>query len=155
MENSPLQRQAVYMRKCLFEQGFVDEQLTQLEELQDDENPNFAEEVVTLFYKDSSKLLVNIEQALEKRPLDFSKLDTYMHQFKGSSSSIGANRLKNECTLFREYCEMSNAEGCMRTFQMVKKEHAILRKKLETYFQLVRQAGPIEIATRPKNGGDK
>ncbi|XP_077239669.1 uncharacterized protein LOC143880556 [Tasmannia lanceolata] len=67
-------------------QGFLDEQFVQLEELQDDVNPNFVEEVVTLFFKDSARLVVNIEQALEKRPLDFSKLDTYMHQFKGSSS---------------------------------------------------------------------
>ncbi|XP_077211307.1 histidine-containing phosphotransfer protein 4-like [Tasmannia lanceolata] len=150
MENSPLQRQVAYMRKCLFEQGFLDEQFVQLEELQDDVNPNFVEEVVTLFFKDSARLVVNIEQALEKRPLDFSKLDTYMHQFKGSSSSIGAHKLKNECSLFKEYCEIGHGEGCIKTFQMVKKEHAILRKKLETYFQLVRQAGPIETATRPK-----
>ncbi|XP_077228487.1 pseudo histidine-containing phosphotransfer protein 5-like isoform X2 [Tasmannia lanceolata] len=145
MENTPLQRQAAYMRKCLFEQ--------------DDENPNFAEEVVTLFYKDSSKALVNTEQELEKRPLDFSMMDAYMHKFKGSTVSIGALRLKNEISLFREYCKMSNEEGCIRTFEMVKKEHAALRKKLETYFQLLRQAGPVETATRPKSdpksSGDK
>ncbi|KAF8400900.1 hypothetical protein HHK36_014203 [Tetracentron sinense] len=117
-------------------QGFLDEQFIQLEELQDDANPNFVEEVVTLFYRDSTRLLLNIDQALEKSPLDFSKLDNYMHQFKGSSSSIGATKVNNECTHFREYCNAGNAEGCMSTFQQMKKEHATLRKKLEAYFQV-------------------
>lgn len=45
-------------------QGFLDEQFIQLEELQDDANPNFVEEVVTLYYRDSSRLILNIDQAL-------------------------------------------------------------------------------------------
>ena len=45
-------------------QGFLDEQFVQLEELQDDANPNFVEEIVTLFYRDSIRLIQNIELAL-------------------------------------------------------------------------------------------
>ncbi|KAF8388912.1 hypothetical protein HHK36_025593 [Tetracentron sinense] len=150
MEGSHLQRQMACMRKSLFDQGFLDEQFIQLEELQDDANPNFVEEVVTLFYRDSTRLILNVDQALEKVPLDFTKLDNYMHQFKGSSSSIGAAKVKNECTQFKECCKAGNAEGCMRSFQQVKKEHAALRKKLEAYFQLARQAGTGETASRSK-----
>lgn len=46
-------------------QEYLDEQqFVQLEDLQDDANPNFVEEIVTLFYKDSGRLFHNIEQAL-------------------------------------------------------------------------------------------
>lgn len=45
-------------------QGFLDEQLLRLEELQDASNPNFVEEVVTLYYRDSARLVLNIEQSL-------------------------------------------------------------------------------------------
>lgn len=45
-------------------QGLLDEQFIQLEELQDDANPNFVEEVVTLYYRDSSRMILNIEQSL-------------------------------------------------------------------------------------------
>ena len=45
-------------------QGYLDEQFIQLEELQDDANPNFVEEIVTLYYRDSSRLIFNMEQAL-------------------------------------------------------------------------------------------
>ncbi|XP_057977406.1 histidine-containing phosphotransfer protein 4 [Malania oleifera] len=146
MERNQLYRQVALMKQSLFDQGFLDEQFIQLEELQDDANPNFVEEIVTLFYRDSARIILNIQQALERSPLDYNSLDSYMHQLKGSSSSIGAKKVKDECTQFREYCKAGNGEGCMRTFQRLKMEHAALKKKLETYFQLARQAGPIETA---------
>ncbi|XP_068478229.1 histidine-containing phosphotransfer protein 4-like isoform X2 [Phaseolus vulgaris] len=136
MDRNQSRRQVAAMKQSLFDQGLLDEQFIQLEELQDDANPNFVEEIVTLHYRDSSRLISSIEQALKERnPLDFNKLDTLMHQFKGSSSSIGAKKVKAECNLFREYCRVGNAEGCMRSFQQLKKEYAALRKKLEAYFQ--------------------
>lgn len=143
-------RQLVLTRQSLFDQGYLDEQFIQLEELQDDANPNFVEEVVTLYYRDSARLVLSIEQTLERKPLDFNKLDGYMHQFKGSSSSIGAKKVKAEATLFREYCRAGNGEGCLRTLQQLKKEYSTLRKKLEAYFQLARHAGPAQTASRPK-----
>ncbi|RID63516.1 hypothetical protein BRARA_E02517 [Brassica rapa] len=145
-----MQRQVALIKQSLFDQGFLDEQFMELEELQDDVNPNFVEEVATLYFKDSARLINSIDQALERGSFDFNRLDNYMHQFKGSSSSIGASKVKTECTMFREYCRVGNAEGCLRTFQQVKKEHATLRKKLEHYFQLARQAGPKETARRSK-----
>ncbi|CAI9757634.1 unnamed protein product [Fraxinus pennsylvanica] len=145
-----LHRQLANMKHSLFDQGYLDEQFIQLEELQDEENPNFVEEVVSLYYWDSVRLIQNIEQALEQNPIDFAKLDNHMHQFKGSSCSIGAKKLKKECTQFEKYCKTGNGEGCKRTFQQVKKEYATLKKKLERYFQFARQVGCVEKACRPK-----
>ncbi|KAK0596000.1 hypothetical protein LWI29_011885 [Acer saccharum] len=127
MERNQSRRQLAVMRQSLFDQGYLDEQFIQLEELQDDANPNFVEEVVTLYYRDSARLVTSIEQAL-----------------------IGAKKVKAESTQFREYCRAGNGEGCLRTFQQLKKEYTTLKKKLEAYFQLARQAGPNEIACRPK-----
>lgn len=45
-------------------QGYLDEQFIQLEELQDDANPDFVEEIVTSYYADSVRLIQNIDQAL-------------------------------------------------------------------------------------------
>ncbi|KAJ1262017.1 hypothetical protein BS78_09G074500 [Paspalum vaginatum] len=144
MEYSNLRRQIISMKKGLFDQGYLDEQFNQLEELQDDSSPNFVEEVVASFFKDSSRLLTNIEQALEKYPHDFYRLDSLAHQFKGSGSSIGAVRIKNECSIFKAHCNGRNLEGCRRSLQKMKREHGTLKQKLETYFQLLRQVGPQE-----------
>ncbi|GKC47090.1 histidine-containing phosphotransfer protein 4, partial [Tanacetum coccineum] len=140
MDQNQLKKQINLIRTSLFAQGYLDKvQFTQLEELQDDANPDFAQEVVTLFYSDSKRLISNVENALHNHPLDFGKLDDYMHQFKGSSSSIGAIKVKNECTKFQECCKARNGKGCIRVFDQVKQEHAILKRKLETYFQLERE----------------
>ena len=45
-------------------QGYLDEQFIQLEELQDDDSPNFVEEVVNSYYSDSARLIRIIDQAL-------------------------------------------------------------------------------------------
>lgn len=46
-------------------QQFLDsQQFVQLEDLEDDANPNFVEEIVTLFYKDSARLFQKIEQTM-------------------------------------------------------------------------------------------
>ncbi|CAK7353132.1 unnamed protein product [Dovyalis caffra] len=97
MDREQLQHQAAYMRRSLFDQGYLDDQFVQLEDLQDEANPNFVDEVVTLFYTDSVRLIQNIEQAMiNKHNIDFGKLDDYMHQFKGSSSSIGAKKMRQD-----------------------------------------------------------
>ncbi|KAI3687384.1 hypothetical protein L1987_81079 [Smallanthus sonchifolius] len=87
--NHHTKRQINFTRNSLFEQGYLDDQFTQLEELQDDANPNFVEEIVTLFFSDSTRLIRNVDTAL--------------------------------------------------AFQRVKQEHATLKRKLETYFQMLRQ----------------
>ncbi|OIT29083.1 PREDICTED: histidine-containing phosphotransfer protein 4-like [Nicotiana attenuata] len=138
MENQK-QRQAACLRRSLFDQGYIDDQFIHLEELQDDANPNFVEEVVKLFYTDSVRLIRNIELALENGPYDFAKLDNMMYQFKGSSSSIGARRVKRQCCQFQEYCNAKNIEGCKNTFEGVKQEYNTLKTKLETYFQMARE----------------
>ncbi|KAK4365073.1 hypothetical protein RND71_016431 [Anisodus tanguticus] len=131
-----MQRQAAYMKRSLFNQEYLDEQFNELEELQDDANPNFVEEVVNLFFMDSVRLIRNIEFALANGPYDFGRLDDMMHQFKGSSSSIGAKRVKRECSQFQEYCNERNIEGCKRAFQGVKQEYDTLKTKLDAYFKV-------------------
>nr|XP_051220921.1 uncharacterized protein LOC127339060 [Lolium perenne] len=82
--------------------GHLDEQFRQVEDLQDEASPNFVEEVAVLFFKDSGRLISNLEQAL---------WDAYMQQLKGSCSSIGASRMKSECMSFKDNCGKGNVEG--------------------------------------------
>ncbi|GAU50969.1 hypothetical protein TSUD_244390 [Trifolium subterraneum] len=56
--------QLVAMKQSFFDQGLLDEQFIQLEELQDDVNPDFVEEIVTLYYRDLLRLISSLEQAL-------------------------------------------------------------------------------------------
>ncbi|KAA8545047.1 hypothetical protein F0562_019854 [Nyssa sinensis] len=121
------------------EKGFLDDQFTQLQQLQDDSNPNFVVEVVSLFFEDSERLLNELTKALDQQTVDFKKVDAHVHQLKGSSSSIGAQRVQKVCIDFRSYCEEKNVEGCKKCLQQVKNEYSLGKSKLETLFKLEQQ----------------
>nr|XP_016484641.1 PREDICTED: histidine-containing phosphotransfer protein 1-like [Nicotiana tabacum] len=106
-----LQNQFMEFMRSLYREGFLDDQFLQLQKLQDESNPDFVVEVVSLFFDDSEKLLNNLAMALQQQVVDFKQVDAHVHQFKGSSSSIGAQRVKNACVAFRNFCEEKNLEG--------------------------------------------
>ncbi|KAK6911494.1 Signal transduction histidine kinase, phosphotransfer (Hpt) domain [Dillenia turbinata] len=134
-----LRRQLVDYLTSLFQEGFLDNQFTQLQQLQDESNPDFVVEVVNLFFEDSERLLNELTKALDQPSVDFKKVDSHVHQLKGSSSSIGAQRVQNVCIAFRNYCEEHNIEGCLNCLQQVKQEYSLVKNKLETLFKLEQQ----------------
>ncbi|CAL5379032.1 unnamed protein product [Camellia sinensis] len=132
-----LQRQLTDHTTSLYNEGFLDEQqFTQLQQLQDESNPEFVVEVVSLFFEDSERLLNELTKALDQQSVDFKKVDAHVHQFKGSSSSIGAQRVQKACISFRDYCDEQNIEGCLKSLQQVKNEYSLVKNKLETLFEL-------------------
>ncbi|WOH12931.1 hypothetical protein DCAR_0832440 [Daucus carota subsp. sativus] len=84
-----------------------------------------------MFFTDSDKILNDLTVALYQQPIDFRKLTEYTHQFKGSTSSIGAQRLRDGCDAFHNFSCEQNAEGCMRSLQQVKQEYLIVKEKLQ------------------------
>ncbi|KAG6468566.1 hypothetical protein ZIOFF_073254 [Zingiber officinale] len=90
--------------------------------------------------------------------VDFKKVDAHVHQFKGNSASnkmilatdskslffplpcsIGAQRVKNVCMAFHNYCEEMDHEGCLTCLQQLKQEYFLVKNKLETLFKLEQQ----------------
>ncbi|POO02363.1 histidine phosphotransferase [Trema orientale] len=139
MEVDQMQRQWVDYARSLFLEGYLDGQFLQLQQLQDESNPDFVSEVVYLFFGDSEKLLNDLTLALDQPIVNFKTVDAHVHQLKGSSSSIGAQRVKNACVAFRNFCEEQNVEACLRCLQHVKQEYYLVKNKLETLFKLEQQ----------------
>ncbi|XP_073050288.1 histidine-containing phosphotransfer protein 1-like [Primulina eburnea] len=139
MEVDQLQRSFLEYIAALFREGFLDGQFSQLQLLQDESNPDFVVEVVSLFFEDSERLLNDLTKALDQQNVDFIKIDAHVHQLKGSSSSIGAQRVKNACITFRNCCDERNIEGCLRCLQEVKQEYLLAKTKLEALFRLEQQ----------------
>lgn len=134
-----LQRSYLEYTTALFREGFLDGQFVQLQLLRDDSNPDFVVEVVTLFFEDSERILNELSRTLDEQNVDFKKIDANVHQLKGSSSSIGAQRVRNACIAFRNFCEEQNVEACLRCLQQVKQEYLLVKTKLESLLRLEQQ----------------
>ncbi|KAG8658759.1 histidine-containing phosphotransfer protein 1 [Manihot esculenta] len=139
MDVGQMQRTWVEYTKSLFREGFLDAQFTQLQLLQDESNPDFVVEVVSLFFEDSERLLNDLARALDQQIVDFKRVDAHVHQLKGSSSSIGAQRVKNACIAFRNFCEEQNSEACLKCLHQVQQEYYLVKNKLETLIRLEQQ----------------
>jgi len=136
MEIARLQRQLTELTDNMFAEGLLDDQFTQLQQLQDESNPEFVGEVIGLFFEDSDKLLEDLTHDVNADPIDFKKVDAHVHQFKGSSSSIGAQRVKGVCIAFRTFCDEENREGCLQALEQVKTEFYLVKSKLQRMLQL-------------------
>nr|PNR36093.1 hypothetical protein PHYPA_021943 [Physcomitrium patens] len=120
----------------MLSEGYLDDQFSQLQMLQDESSPDFVEEVVTLFFDDTEKLLENLTESLKTDPVDFKVVDGHVHQFKGSSSSIGAQRVKNVCVAFRHCCDAEDKKGCVDHLAKVKEEFNDVRSKLRKMLEV-------------------
>ncbi|RAL42133.1 hypothetical protein DM860_011916 [Cuscuta australis] len=133
-----LQNQFVGFMNSLYSEGFLDDQFLQLQKLQDETNPDFVVEVVSLFFKDSEILLQKMANCFQQQFVDFEQVDAHVHQLKGSSSSIGAQRVKNACISFAKQCEKS-PDRYMRCLLQLNREYIDVRNKLQALITLERQ----------------
>ncbi|GJP39033.1 hypothetical protein CLOM_g23426 [Closterium sp. NIES-68] len=134
-----LTKQLTELTDSMFAEGILDDQFTQLQQLQDESNPEFVGEVIGLFFEDSVKLLDDLTQEVNEDPIDFKKVDAHVHQFKGSSSSIGAQRVKALCIKMRGYCDEGNRAKCLSSLDKIKDEFNLVKDKLELMMSLERK----------------
>ncbi|KAH9562711.1 hypothetical protein CY35_05G086300 [Sphagnum magellanicum] len=75
----------------------------------------------------------------EQKPVNFKKVDAHVHQFKGSSSSIGAKRVKAVCIMLHMCCDRQDQQGCLLALEHVKREFDLIKGKLQTMLELEKQ----------------
>ncbi|CAL9065692.1 histidine-containing phosphotransfer protein 2-like isoform X1 [Musa acuminata AAA Group] len=131
-----LREQLNVLVNSMFLEGLLDQQFRQLQMLQDASSPGFVAEVITLFCEDSERMLTELTKLLDQAVVDYQKVDAYVHQLKGSSSSVGAQNVKLACIQFKQFCEENNKEGCLSALNMVKHQYYSLRSKFDTMLQL-------------------
>ncbi len=86
--------------------------------------------------QDSGAKIDKIGQMLTLNPVDYHELDQLVHQFKGSSASLGAHTIAQLCIQFRERCQQQDLAACAMLQQQLKVAYADLQTKLGEYMRL-------------------
>jgi histidine-containing phosphotransfer protein len=123
----------------LQQEGVLDEQFSQLMQLQDASNPDFVQEVVQLYFEDSVQKIERVGTVVAAPQPDYNELDQIVHQFKGSSASLGASRIAQLCVKFREACQQTNQPTCQQLLAEIREAYGLLRDKLAAFVSLERQ----------------
>ena len=89
--------QMVHWVQQMTQHGLLDDQFDQLLQLQTEDGPGFLQEVITLYFCDSSSKLAKLDQILAHQPVSFQEVDQTVHQLKGSSASLGACQVADLC----------------------------------------------------------
>ncbi|KAL4182531.1 hypothetical protein AMTRI_Chr11g150560 [Amborella trichopoda] len=139
-----LKQQLTGLLEQMYREGCLDEQFHQLQLLQDESNPGFVAEVISLFCDDSEKILTELTRILAQDVVEFNNITAFVHQLKGSSSSIGAHKVKLACNKFRTCCENTNKEGCQEALDLVKQDFYTLRTKFQNFVQLEQKIQALE-----------
>eukprot|EP00891_Asterochloris_glomerata_P008157 jgi/Astpho2/8157/Aster-03089 len=116
--------------------GLLDDQFTQLQQLQDESNPDFVKEVVELYFEDSASKLQNLAARLQEPAPDFNQIDQLVHQFKGSSASFGARAIAQLCMGLRNAAHQQDAATCRGLLHQLDSVFITLKGRLEQFLQL-------------------
>ncbi|XP_021908744.1 histidine-containing phosphotransfer protein 1-like [Carica papaya] len=123
--------------QSMFDEGILDNQFAQIQALQDASAPNFVQEVIALFCNDAERIITELNKYVGSENVDFTKLDSHVHQLKGSSSSIGAHRLKLACGDLRQASDDRNKERCIQALNIITREYCLLRNNFQTLIQVI------------------
>ncbi|KAK9791855.1 hypothetical protein WJX73_005155 [Symbiochloris irregularis] len=114
-------------------EGLLDDQFTQLLQLQDESSPEFIDEVITLFIDDTTSKMQKLEGLLAQPQANFAEVDPVVHQLKGSSASFGAAAITQLTVQLREACQACNLHQCQACFMQI---HAAFLHLSESLKQL-------------------
>ncbi|XP_068652638.1 histidine-containing phosphotransfer protein 1-like [Aristolochia californica] len=136
MDSSALKKQRYELVNSMLEEGFLDENFSQLEELGDETNPSFLGELISLFIEDAQRILSELTKTLGEADVDFKNADALVHQVKGTSSSVGGQKIVQACIECRQFCENKDLEGCMKGLQAMTAEFDTLKNKFESLIEV-------------------
>ncbi|RZI44076.1 PAS domain-containing hybrid sensor histidine kinase/response regulator [Herbaspirillum sp. HC18] len=109
--------------------------IDQLLELQDENNPTLAWDIIQLFVNDSPKHLQNIADALTAESAD--ALVSAAHRFLSSIENLGAQRMRRHCMELERLGREGTLEGAAGSLDGLRREFDIARQHLLTIVQAV------------------
>ncbi|KAK1776989.1 signal transduction histidine kinase [Copromyces sp. CBS 386.78] len=87
----------------------------QILEMDDDDKRDFSKSLVTNFFDQAEETFVKIEEVLNNNKVDNGKrletLSSLGHFLKGSSATLGFNKIRDSCQIIQQYGHKLNIDG--------------------------------------------
>ncbi|XP_044378156.1 histidine-containing phosphotransfer protein 2-like [Triticum aestivum] len=124
----------------MYATGSVDAYFQQLQSMDEGSaTTGFVAEVINIFLNDADRILNDIAGLLNQPEVDFYKVDALVHQLIGSSSTVGAKKVKLACMQFRQSYVAKSKERCLMALALLRNEFCDVRNQLQIMMQLERQ----------------
>ncbi|KAF5727518.1 putative Histidine-containing phosphotransfer protein [Tripterygium wilfordii] len=149
MLGASIKEQLTNFIRSLNERGLLDHHFDLALELQTEENPQFVSELISMFCRDAEVSIAELTTLLDQPLVDYTKAITFVHQLKGSSSSIGGCRMTLASGELRQASDKRNKERCIEALYKVKQEYQILKENLSIIAQMQNAIQANERSKRP------
>lgn len=104
--------------------------------VQDPATPNFVEEMIELYFEDSTGKMEKLDSLLRAPEVDFAQVDQLVHQFKGSSASFGAQSMTMTCVYLRDACHAHQTVTCQQLSSDLRRSFIVLQERLTQFLTL-------------------
>ncbi|GMH40981.1 hypothetical protein BSKO_08891 [Bryopsis sp. KO-2023] len=118
----------------LLQKGIVDVNFEQLVSLQDESNPRFAAEVVEMFLEKSKGIGPEVENNLTAG--NFAGVVEVVHQFKGSSATVGAHAVAGVCSTLCQAAKEENMRECSSLLEKLRAEVTDFNSHMEAFLKV-------------------
>ncbi|XP_040992563.1 histidine-containing phosphotransfer protein 1-like isoform X2 [Juglans microcarpa x Juglans regia] len=119
-------------------QGILDHNFENVQNLQCQENPHFVLEIIEMFCRDAEISIAEMTKYVDEPVVDYAKVTCFIHQLKGSSSSVGGCRIVVACRELRKASENKMKERCIEACNKIKREYFIVRDNLNAIAKMER-----------------
>lgn len=126
----------------MYGEELLNYRFSELQALQDAENSNFVEEIITGYLEECAYSIKELDMALKADPVDYhfcSPVWGYGCQIGNSNASIGAHQVAVWCGRFRDCVSREDKQGCLDALEKVKEAFNVLTPKLVRMLQLEKQ----------------
>ncbi|XP_059431233.1 histidine-containing phosphotransfer protein 2-like [Corylus avellana] len=138
MAGTDLRAQLNNFIKAMHDQGILDEHFEHVKGLQNEYNPYFVLEIVSIFCRDAENVIAEVTKFLDEPVVDYVKTIGLVHQLRGGSSSLGGSRMAIACRELRQATQDNKKEECLQALEKVKREFSTLHEKLNVISQMER-----------------
>ncbi|KAF8403244.1 hypothetical protein HHK36_011345 [Tetracentron sinense] len=122
--------------QSMHDEGLLDHNFDQVRALRDPNNPRFLPDLINGFCNDTERRINDLTGYLDQPTVDYHRIAEFVHQLKGSSSSIGAYHVYLACLDLDQAVDATYKEGCLLALNRIKHEFYHLHGKFQTIVQL-------------------